>query len=1460
MMKKQKAKTGFMRGAIALLLVSATLSNAAFFQPLGGTLYRIESQFSGNLVTGYLYTLYMNHYTNNDTIRYWRFEPAGAPGVYFIKRYTGNGCIRSPGSPGTRALFQYIDNPTSDLFKWEIQKVLLPDGRDAGFHTIRNVSTGFYLSQYMDMSSPNLRSEIGEPRVVDHVSGRMEYWAIEPVVVEPIEETLAVPQGGWNPDALNKCAVLSSSNYLGGSVSYSVAGAPAPINGTAVYWGQYWNNQYFYVINLNQDELTVPGEYTVSADGLQATVRIVDEAYTRPYRQNGADRFSIADVFDDDYGFAGHWGRLSTWWRQGLASAPTNEFVWRDWGDSNGNGKSMEGFVPSRPLTDEIMVKAYSGGWDMTDQNWNEWTADGNVLHDLALLYQASTDAVLRAEIREEATYGVNGLLANQEASGRWRQGVVEGSYWLGTSSALGGGLASAYAVLAQDDPALAAQALAGASNAWNHVYANRNDAAQWPVPYEGVLPDGTLMHSWPQGHRHGYAAEFLEFAVDFYLATGHPQAKGVIDDILSRGAINSSGRLYHTSGAKFPGEQTRRASLRAIVALLKYYDSASLPQRQTILQMCRAYYASQVVKASDLDGPAGMFEGDILGSGTGGQWAMPPRMLVAALLYDRFGEEFARGMVVGQRAIDYWTGCNPYATSLLLGIGDEFQVSGWSSYQALGRHVGLLSSTATNKKLESSTGSYMSKETTSNGGVQVWLAWQLFQRYSAPLKGRSVELYTGNNYTGSRIALGVGSYAENHLKAYGISGTIGSVKVPPGFKVTLSGGTYSSDTPSLGATASSATVVAEVPSARITFPASGSIQVPSGTVLVGSGTDPQDGVLSGTSLTWISSIDGELGHGSRIEVPLTPGEHTITLLATDGSGMEDRAEIALGVGLLPGIEIDVRGNGRSIANGDNAPSADKATLFENVEPGETLYQTYTVFNIGSEELALQPVTVSGTGFSLAIPPASPVPPGGSTTFAVRFAPQSTDPADGTVSFGNSDPDENPYGFAIAARRFDPLSVAGCELWLDAADTDGDGVAESGGSLASWADKSGQANHAVQPTSAKRPQQVADQLNGNPAVRFDGSDDMMSFPEISNIRTVFWVAEEDAGTSSTRFLLGHSSRYEFHRGMDTAPCTIWNPTYASTYIKGGTTRLDGNVVNGTTTDLPQGDYHRLSLVTTGNVFANQLTQDRNIGRSWDGGIAELIVYSTALSESDRLAVADYLQTKWFDSNHAPEFADDPVVLADAVEGSAYAGTLSGTATDPDAGDSLAYAKASGPAWLEVAPDGTLGGVPSPGDTGSNLWVVAVSDGGGATAQAILSIAVNLSPQGRYEAWLSGYPGLGGATNWTDNPDGDLLENLAEYGIGGNPLVPDLGNPASFQILEAGGSNLVEYVYARRNDAAERGLHYSLEAAADLPSGSWTNANAAEEGSGALDAEFDSVTNRVPATGEAGFIRLRIEYR
>lgn len=210
-----------------------------------------------------------------------------------------------------------------------------------------------------------------------------------------------------------------------------------------------------------------------------------------------------------------------------------------------------------------------------------------------------------------------------------------------------------------------------------------------------------------------------------------------------------------------------------------------------------------------------------------------------------------------------------------------------------------------------------------------------------------------------------------------------------------------------------------------------------------------------------------------------------------------------------------------------------------------------------------------------------------------------------------------------------PLSIANCVLWLDGDDLDGDGYRTganeaglSGNLVDTWKDKSGQSNHATSLTG-EEPVYLENTLNGNAIVRFDGTDDHFDFPEITNIRSAFWVLREE--NVDLNFVLGHSSYYRFHRQ---GGGVIWHSTHTHTNIQSGNTYVDGILVDGTVTVLPTVDT-MLSLVTTGNVEANTLSYDRSIaGRSWDGDIAEVILYSDPLSDAERQTIENYLRAKW----------------------------------------------------------------------------------------------------------------------------------------------------------------------------------------------------------------------------------------
>ncbi len=129
----------------------------------------------------------------------------------------------------------------------------------------------------------------------------------------------------------------------------------------------------------------------------------------------------------------------------------------------------------------------------------------------------------------------------------------------------------------------------------------------------------------------------------------------------------------------------------------------------------------------------------------------------------------------------------------------------------------------------------------------------------------------------------------------------------------------------------------------------------------------------------------------------------------------------------------------------------------------------------------------------------------------------------------------------------------------------------------------------------------------------------------------------------------------------------------------------------------------------------------------------------------------------------------------------------------------------------------------------------------------------------YDTWVGGY-GLSGADAAMDfDYDGDGLDNLSEYALGGSPVDPlDRGMTPVQSFYSDGGGDWMDYVYPKRSDP-NSGISYTMEVNTDLIYGQWTNANYQLVGTGIIDAEFNSVTNRIPTDVEdKQFIRLRIE--
>ncbi len=266
------------------------------------------------------------------------------------------------------------------------------------------------------------------------------------------------------------------------------------------------------------------------------------------------------------------------------------------------------------------------------------------------------------------------------------------------------------------------------------------------------------------------------------------------------------------------------------------------------------------------------------------------------------------------------------------------------------------------------------------------------------------------------------------------------------------------------------------------------------------------------------------------------------------------------------------------------------------------------------------PATISGNNITVSAPVGMAV-----TALSPTFTHNG---ASASPSSGSSRDFTNPQTYTVTAVNgstntytvtVTPWAVTnGLSLWLDASTITG---LNDGDTVDSWTDMSGQNNTATKTHGSPIYKTGQSDANGKPVVRINGSN--LNFTRISNIRSVFWVLKENGDNG--RFLLGDTESYAFHRG---GSGRLWSSSDASSNVRGGTTKLMGAVVDGTTTTLPTGTFQLVSLVTAGNVQANNVTKDRGYRDGLNGDIAEILIYDTALTADQEAIVGSYLASKY----------------------------------------------------------------------------------------------------------------------------------------------------------------------------------------------------------------------------------------
>ena len=161
---------------------------------------------------------------------------------------------------------------------------------------------------------------------------------------------------------------------------------------------------------------------------------------------------------------------------------------------------------------------------------------------------------------------------------------------------------------------------------------------------------------------------------------------------------------------------------------------------------------------------------------------------------------------------------------------------------------------------------------TQSNGAVAVTFTGAGNDPETGALSGTSLvwtssrdgQIGTGTSFVKSNLTVGTHTITLTSKDAQGLTGSASTT-------ITIVAGT----------------TVNQPPTASITSPATGSSFTQGASITFsGAGTDPETGALSGASLVWTSSRDGQIGTGASFATTtLTVGTHTITLTATDPQG-----------------------------------------------------------------------------------------------------------------------------------------------------------------------------------------------------------------------------------------------------------------------------------------------------------------------------------------------------------------------------------------------------------------------------------------------------------------------------------------------------------------------------------------------------------------------------------------------
>ena len=352
---------------------------------------------------------------------------------------------------------------------------------------------------------------------------------------------------------------------------------------------------------------------------------------------------------------------------------------------------------------------------------------------------------------------------------------------------------------------------------------------------------------------------------------------------------------------------------------------------------------------------------------------------------------------------------------------------------------------------------------------------------------------------------------------------------------------------------------------------------------------------------------------------PTVEGEHLLTAVAVDNRGAETVSGVVSITVRPPNVGPEVVISSPNAGQGVSVGATLKVSASATDSDGEVVQVEILA---GDESLAKRSEGPFEADWSLA--------KAGLQSVTVRATDN-----DGAVSEAS---------VSVAVYSETPVPVDGLRLWLD-----GSSVTSADGKVSGWTDRTPFGHDIAQAEADKQPALAADGINGQPAVEFDGADDVLVRQDVAggallspDAVSVFAVVQQKWQSAVNTLLAWEAPNYKNHLALLTS--------YNNQFLIDHGNASEGGRVSAAQPDGWDDAWHVLEFVREGSTAMVSVDSDAlelgEFGSTLDvsvsgtlrvgeaaslafgGGVAEVLVYNRALGTSEREAVGKYLGVKY----------------------------------------------------------------------------------------------------------------------------------------------------------------------------------------------------------------------------------------